>query len=349
MSNPSSSPQQPPPPIPRVTGAAITHPGRVRSSNEDALYFGTLHAGLTLTEPLLRELPAGEPWMLLVADGMGGHLAGERASREVADALSATSPFTPPAVDTALRDSNRSLITAGQNDPSCRGMGATVAGLACGPEGLFAFSVGDARVYRRQDEFLTQISRDDSVAEVLVAAGHISREDLRPNSLHALTQSIGGRTHYADIRPHLYPLRLTAPTRFLLCTDGLTDTLTLDEIELILNSSREPKTAVDRLFLCTMKGGAKDNITIIVADVGDDSMSVSTRESADEATPVSGARGSAEPWRPASLPERPSSARPPATPAPPTGGVNDDGDDDVDAAPDTEPGEHPHQPGFGED
>jgi serine/threonine protein phosphatase PrpC len=263
MSTPSPSP------IPRVAGAAITHPGRVRANNEDALYFGQPHAGVRQDEPILQELPAGKPWILLVADGMGGHLAGERASRELIDNLSAVSPLTPQVIETALRDSNRALIQAGQLDPSCAGMGATIAGLAWGPEGLFAFSVGDARIYRRQDQFLSQISRDDSVAEVLVAAGHISRDDVRPNTLHALTQSVGGRTQFADIRPHLYPLKLQGPTRFLLCTDGLTDTLTLDDIEEIINTSREPRTAASRLFSATLDGGAKDNITIIVVDVGE--------------------------------------------------------------------------------
>ncbi|MEZ0297911.1 MAG: PP2C family serine/threonine-protein phosphatase [Candidatus Methylacidiphilales bacterium] len=268
-STPSPSPSSGPghSAIPRVAGAALTHPGRVRAGNEDALYFGLLQAGLKQEEPSLHELPAGEPWLLLVADGMGGHLAGERASREVVDSLSQVAPLTPPVIETALRDANRALIQAGQQDPTCAGMGATIAGLAWGPEGLFAFSVGDARIYRRQDQFLSQISRDDSVAEVLVAAGHISRDDVRPNTMHALTQSVGGRTHFADIRPHIYPLKLQGPGRFLLCTDGLTDTLTLDEIEEIINTSREPRTAVSRLFSATWDGGAKDNITLIVVDI----------------------------------------------------------------------------------
>ncbi|MBI2924309.1 MAG: serine/threonine-protein phosphatase [Verrucomicrobia bacterium] len=250
-----------------ASGAYLTNRGAVREHNEDACLFGVPVAQADLKRPVPVHLGGDRPWLLAVADGMGGENAGERASREVVMALAECQAFTPSGVTNLLCRLNEHLFNLGQPDVRLAGMGAAVAGLCFGPDGLFGFNVGDARLYRLQDSFLALVTEDDSLAQLLVEAGQADRDALRPEERHALTQSLGGRHELVSIEPHIYPLRLRLADRFLLCTDGLTDCVSLDEIEAAVASEPSPAAAVERLFKAAMAAGGNDNITIILADV----------------------------------------------------------------------------------
>ena len=147
-------------------------------------------------------------------------------------------------------------------------MGATVAGIAYGGKGMFAFSVGDSRVYRYGRQRLTQVTRDDSEAEELMRAGLLPRDgSVRPGFMHALTQAIGGRDYIVEIKPHFYPLSVATRARFLICTDGVTDMLEPSIIEEVIAKETDPAAAAALLFHLAMDAGGVDNITLAVIDV----------------------------------------------------------------------------------
>jgi protein phosphatase len=147
-------------------------------------------------------------------------------------------------------------------------MGATVAGIASGARGIFAFNVGDSRVYQMDAGKLVQVTRDDSEAEDLIEMGLLSREDdVRPGYLHALTQAIGGRVEHEEIEVHRYPLDVAAPTRFLICSDGLTDMVGRSDIQKVMTIATAPEVTAEALFGLAMDAGGLDNITLVVMDV----------------------------------------------------------------------------------
>ena len=248
-------------------GASICHTGKVRRVNEDACLAGTVFSSGSVELPVAIEL-AASPWIVAVSDGIGGHRAGAEASQEVVAALAVCKRVTPNSVSEILHRLNRHLCERGKKERDYAAMGATVAGLGCGGRGLFAFHVGDSRIYRQDGDGLVQITRDDSEAEDLIDQGLLERtEGKRPGFLHALTQAIGGREEVEEIDVHVTPLRITGPTRFLVCSDGLTDMLHAPEIRAIMLAEKDAAEVVAALSAGAMAAGGMDNITIAVVDV----------------------------------------------------------------------------------
>jgi serine/threonine protein phosphatase PrpC len=248
-------------------GAWICHTGRVRQGNEDSvLAAGKVFTG-SIEKPMKIDVGAGS-WIVAVSDGIGGHRGGAEASRGVVEALAACPRVTPASVAEVLHKLNREYCVRGQTNSELAGMGATVAGIGCGGRGLFAFNVGDSRVYRHEGKKLVQITRDDSEAEDLIDVGLLQPYDgPRPGFLHALTQAIGGREEVFDIDTHMHPLRVEKQARLLVCSDGLTDMLHSPEILQVLNSEHRADRAVAALFDRAMNVGGVDNITLAVIDV----------------------------------------------------------------------------------
>jgi protein phosphatase len=175
---------------------------------------------------------------------------------------------TPLSISDILQRLNRRLCERGAKEADFAAMGATVAGIGCGGRGVFAFNVGDSRVYRMHGKRLVQLTRDDSEAEDLIDQGLLERnEGARPGFLHALTQAIGGREEVVEIEVHTHPLNVDDPTRYLICTDGLTDMLVSSEIEGILAREPNAETAATALFEKAMKAGGVDNITVAVLEI----------------------------------------------------------------------------------
>ncbi len=251
----------------QLTGAWLSHTGAVRRWNEDACLFAGAFSRSSSALPSIAMAAAG-PWMVVVSDGIGGHQAGDVASRAVVEALGACERATPAGVRDTLLRVNRELIEHGRNDASCAGLGATVAGLVCGARGLFAFNVGDSRVYQVAAGRLAQVTRDDSEAEELIEMGLLSRDaDIRPGFLHALTQAIGGRFEEIPITVHTHPIKIAAPTRFLVCSDGLTDMVRRGRIEEMMLAGHAAEVTAEALFGLAMDAGGVDNITLAVVDV----------------------------------------------------------------------------------
>ena len=209
--------------------------------------------------------------MAAISDGIGGHRGGAEASRGVVEALAGCARVTPACVSETLHRLNREFCERGQTNNELAAMGATVAGIGCGGRGLFAFNVGDSRVYRHEGAKFVQITRDDSEAEDLIDVGLLQPYDgPRPGFLHALTQAIGGREEVLDIETHMHPLHIEGRARFLICSDGLTDMLHSPEIHVEILSAlgagaeRPPSP---RFSIAPMNVGGADNITLAVIEV----------------------------------------------------------------------------------
>jgi PPM family protein phosphatase len=248
-------------------GSLITNHGTKRPNNEDACLFSRVFSRVSFVAPVRLECSGEGPWIVAIADGLGGQQGGERASAELVSALAVCADVSPSGVSGVLEDLNKRFIDLSTSHPEYAGLGATVAGLAFGREGLFAFNVGDARVYRQQDRFLAQITNDDSIAQLLVHAGQGSEEDARERSAYRLTQAVGGRTEFKPILTHIYPLKVKDVCRFLVCSDGLIDTLSLDQMERAIAQNPDSIEAVQALFAEACKDECKDNISIIIVEI----------------------------------------------------------------------------------
>jgi serine/threonine protein phosphatase PrpC len=231
--------------------SAFTHRGRVRARNEDAIVVGNWVSPPEMQSPHSIRCELAQPLVCAIADGMGGHRAGEVASRHAVRQLAAASERLTSAkrVAECVTGINGRLYEAMAHDPSLEGMGTTVAGLVLSEPAIW-FNVGDSRVYRFRGGRLSQLSVDD------VPPGP---------RFGYITQSLGGATPTAPVEPHLGEEALSASTRFLLCSDGLTDMLGDDVIADCL--ALDDANAVARLFELAMDAGGADNVSIVIARV----------------------------------------------------------------------------------
>jgi serine/threonine protein phosphatase PrpC len=237
---------------PLVEINAFTHQGRVRESNEDSVTVAGWVSDVVLSGPRRSRHELTEPLLVAVADGMGGHAAGEVASRYAIKRLAfETFAGGEPEVAVALAEINAEIYQSMMAAPSMRGMGTTVTGLLLVAGRAIWFNIGDSRVYRCRGDKLEQLSIDD------VPGG--------PRT-GGLTQALGGWHSFAPIAPHIGAEDLAIPSRWLVCSDGLTDMLSDAEIERAMAAGDEE--ALRALFTQAMAAGGEDNISIIVVSVG---------------------------------------------------------------------------------
>lgn len=249
-----------------------THTGSVREINEDAISTVLDWRGrLALSDDDLTV----RGHLFVVADGMGGHAAGEVASQTVVETLFrsyyAASPgaaVLPPdqALNAAIAAANERVIAAAEADQRQAGMGATlVAGLLFGSN-LVVANVGDSRAYLFRRGQLTQISHDHSWVAEQVAAGVLKPDQaLRHPYRNVVTHSLGPDR---DPTPDFFHLTVEMGDQLLLCSDGLSNILTAAEISAIL-AAYPPDQAADLLLATTLERGAPDNVTLaLVTYVG---------------------------------------------------------------------------------
>jgi protein phosphatase len=211
------------------------------------------------------------PYLFAVADGMGGHAAGEVASQiaigELAR-LDTTAPLTLSDLFASLDAANLQIVHDANESPDQAGMGTTLVGLAivtlAGQEHWQVFNIGDSRLYRIDDESMSQITIDHSEAEEMVALGRLTRDEARTyDRKNVVTRSLGTESPpLAD--SWMFPP--SSPERFLICSDGLTNELGDDEIEAILRAEFEPHRAATALVDRAVDAGGRDNITVIVVN-----------------------------------------------------------------------------------
>ena len=246
----------------QLSATAFTHQGAVRENNEDTIAFGTWvrSAPMTAPERLEHEIADGAALVALVADGMGGHAAGEVASRVAAERLVEHAARTVDAVSLAglLHEVNGELFELMRQQPGLAGMGTTVAGVVVLPAACLVFNVGDSRVYRSDAAGLVQLSTDDTPGPKLADG----RTAAIPS--HLITQTLGG-DFQDEIVPHVLHEPLDQPRRYLICSDGLSDLVSREEIEALIGD--DPAASVTALFEAAMARGGRDNVSLILLEV----------------------------------------------------------------------------------
>jgi protein phosphatase len=267
-----------PPPV-RATFGALSHPGLVRSKNEDHyLVFERRRTRAVL----LTNLPAGflshsddTGYVLAVADGMGGAAFGELASmmalrsgwEQSAGAIKWAWIINDreieelkERVELVFRRIGQALLDRAQEQPECAGMGTTLtAAYTVGPE-AFIGHVGDSRAYLYHAGRLTQLTRDHTLAQECLDAGvPVANRSWH----HVLTNCLGGPG--GEVRVDFHHLRLSDGDQLLLCTDGLTDLVSNEAITNILDRHAQPQEAVHALVELALKRGGKDNVTVVLA------------------------------------------------------------------------------------
>ena len=231
---------------------AVTHVGCVRKLNQDATLAG--------------------PTLFVVADGMGGHAAGEVASALAIAHLAeigGPGPLHKSDIVEALRSLNADIRRQAEIFEDKAGMGTTVVGLAVvddhGAERLCAFNVGDSRAYRLHHGILKQVSVDHSLVGELVLAGNISKEEAKSHpSRNVVTRALGADD---GVDPDLWVIEPVAGDRFLLCSDGLTNEVDDEAIATALGALADPQAVVDQLLAAALSNGARDNVSVVIIEV----------------------------------------------------------------------------------
>ena len=239
-----------------VWGTA-TDTGRVRQANEDSL--GVLTGAF------------------IVADGMGGHQAGEVASSRAIDYIeralgSDTDVRTTDSVVAAVERANRELVALAQTDPGLAGMGTTVVVLSLvdvdGRDALGVANVGDSRLYLLSDGDVRQVTEDHSLVATLERQGRLTAAEAAVHpQRNILTRALGIEP---EVKVDSWELVPVIGDRYLLCTDGLTNEVDDDRIASVLRRLADPADAARELVRLANEGGGHDNITVIVVDVVDD-------------------------------------------------------------------------------
>ncbi|MFH1716550.1 MAG: Stp1/IreP family PP2C-type Ser/Thr phosphatase, partial [Planctomycetota bacterium] len=237
---------------------AQTHVGKVRTENQDA-FFADAHVGL-----------------FVVSDGMGGHRGGALASGIVADdlpvmienALEKLKVGAPRTIRTLLKraiaEQNRQLHLEGTSESGFKDMGATIVIALFRKDRCFVANVGDSRAYRLRAGRFAQLTRDHSVVSELIEQGRIEPEEAPDHP------ASGQLTHYIGMeekaRPHVLSFGLRKNDRILLCTDGLTDMVSDEEIAAVLKADADPNAACSELVTAANKAGGHDNVTTLIVD-----------------------------------------------------------------------------------
>ncbi|MDR2176158.1 MAG: protein phosphatase 2C domain-containing protein [Synergistaceae bacterium] len=259
--------------------SARSHIGRVRINNEDNLYCD----GAAMT-PENRDAPfalsggADTPCIFAVCDGMGGEADGEFASltavaalAEHAEAIESAASAEADEIHTAVRkfvtDANGRLCDAMRAKPGR--MGTTLALAVVTDEAVYAYNLGDSRIYVLKEGRVCRLSEDHTLAAQKVEMGLLTEEEARTSRWgHSLTRHLGLFEDEMIVVPAAAePLPIGGGCRLLLCSDGLTDMVRDARIEEILRSGPAAEDAAERLLAEALRNGGRDNVTCVVVDV----------------------------------------------------------------------------------
>ena len=226
--------------------------GLVRKVNEDSYYI------------------SADQDVLAVADGMGGYVGGEIASKTAVKAIAYyfdNYTFTAPVqLEKAVQYANSCILSKTMIDPSLKGMGTTVSLVTLSGERAFWAHVGDSRIYLYHDHELQQISKDHTIVQVLMEKGKITEEEAKDHpKRHVLTRAVGvDRNLLVDSGI----FRIHHGDRLLLCSDGLTSFVSQDELcEALGNTALSEREIINTLFDRVYENGAKDNVTAVLKTV----------------------------------------------------------------------------------
>ncbi|HZJ42381.1 MAG TPA: protein phosphatase 2C domain-containing protein [Pyrinomonadaceae bacterium] len=268
----------------RVDVFGLTHRGLVRPNNED--HFLVVRGGREL-EAIMGNLPPDVVsrrfdevfYGMAVADGLGGEVCGEIASRRALESLLSMVLHTPdwmlrlgkPEINEVMwRMADRfirvhaALLHEAAQDPYLQGMSTTLTTALTMGDDLIITHVGDSRVYLIRDGQMRQLTRDHTLAQQLIDAGiHNQNDQLVKELRNVLKQALGAKV--SECRPEVDYLKLADGDQLLLCTDGLTDTVESGVIAQVLNKNNSAKATAEELLGLALEKGGPDNITLIVS------------------------------------------------------------------------------------
>ncbi len=230
-----------------VTFGSATTVGKVRTHNEDSLFVA--------------------PPLYVVADGMGGHRAGEVASELAVQTISQLAPGYPnaPMLEAAVEEANLAVYDMACNNVKRKGMGTTVTAALLQDARLVIAQVGDSRAYLLHHGTLQQLTRDHSLMQDLIDAGEITAEQARIHpQRNYITRALGTAP---TVQVDTYDLNVSPGDRLLLCTDGLSGMVNDHDLADTLSAVADPQKCVDALIRQANEAGGHDNITAIVVDV----------------------------------------------------------------------------------
>lgn len=238
-----------------IRSYGLTDIGLRRQLNQDRVYTSDTPVG-----PL--------PNLYIVADGMGGHNAGELASaitvRVMEDELKSMSDVSPEeALEAAIKAANMATWKQAQERPECKGMGTTVVACTCLEDDLLVANVGDSRAYICSD-VIQQISVDHSLVEEMVQMGGLDRNKARNHpDKNIITRAVGARS-YVDI--DLFRVALEPGDTVMLCSDGMTNMVDDDTIRDVIASMDPLEDCANKLVKMANDAGGRDNISVILVD-----------------------------------------------------------------------------------
>lgn len=235
---------------------SVTNIGRKRKLNQDYVY---------TSERAVGHLSS----LFIVADGMGGHKAGDYASKlavtTMVEEIARAERDEPECLlRKAIEAANTRVRGSAAKAPELEGMGTTVVAAACDGRKLSVANVGDSRLYVVGSHEIRQITKDHSWVEEMVRRGGLGREEARNHpDKNIITRAVGAEDH---VKIDFFSVELKEGDMILMCTDGLTNMLDDEEIRMILNGARDIVEKAEELVRRANENGGKDNITVVLIE-----------------------------------------------------------------------------------
>lgn len=243
---------------------AKTDVGAQRNTNQDFVYFSLEPVGKL-------------PNVFIVADGMGGHKAGDYASRYSVETFldsvrNSAQKDTISILQEGISVANESLIARAKESIEREGMGTTFVVTTVIDHSLYIANVGDSRLYLIGSDSITQVTRDHSLVEFMIDNGEIDRKDARLHEKkNIITKAIGADT---EVAPDIFEVEYDEFDKVLLCSDGLSNMMEDDEIMRIANGSGSVEERVLALIDKANENGGKDNISVVLLEPDDEEVTV---------------------------------------------------------------------------
>ncbi len=235
---------------------SITNIGKKRKTNQDFVYTSEQQVGML-------------PNLFLVADGMGGHNAGDYASKmtveTIVEKISVSAETEPKRIlEEAILAANARVRQEAKRLPELEGMGTTIVAAICEGSELFVANVGDSRLYVENSREIKQVTRDHSWVEEMVRRGGLPRAEARNNEhKNIITRAVGAEE---TVQIDYFKVSLEEGDVVLMCTDGLTNMLEDEEIRMILESSRDIVEKAEKLVWAANERGGSDNISVVLIE-----------------------------------------------------------------------------------
>ena len=239
----------------KINAFGKTDVGLMRTINQDSIFVSTKPVGKL-------------PNLFIVADGMGGHKAGDVASRVAIEKFvkyACTTHMTDPAniLDAGIMSINKEIYDMANSNRDYSGMGTTFVAAVIAEGHVYIANVGDSRLYVVGSK-IRQITRDHSYVEEMVRIGELDRADARNHpDKNIITRAVGAEDH---VEPDFFTVELREGDTVLMCSDGLTNMLEDEEIRMIISGARDLVEKAERLVEAANANGGRDNISVILIE-----------------------------------------------------------------------------------